>query len=187
MPAGTGSDRSAFHAFSSVPASSTYAFSGLISNNDTNSRGRFGIAQIATSQALPTTGITVGTDGSNIRIWIDGVVTTLLSNYSTSETYFVLVDIANDAGGLDTINARIYASGVSDLNTPTASVSGLTGEISADLTHLVFTKDNLASPGTGFKFDEFRFGETVSDVVVPEPASLTIIGLFGTLLLRRRV
>ena len=61
------------------------------------------------------------------------------------------------------------------------------GELTGNLEHLIMY---MAPSGTNTLMDEFRIGTTLADVfpgpVVPEPASLTLLGLSGLMMLRRR-
>ena len=61
------------------------------------------------------------------------------------------------------------------------------GELTGNLDHIIMY---LAPEGTNTLMDEFRIGTTLADVFpgqfVPEPASLTLLGLGGLMLLRRR-
>ncbi len=187
---GTGANaRSGYHQFASVPASSTYFYSFLLSSALGNS-AQFGLSPIGNGQAVQTQGVRVGvTSANNIVLSVDGLTSTLLAGYTAATTYFVLVDITNVAGTAnDTVGARIYSSTATDLLTPLGTATPIsTADISSDLTYLGFSKN--ATTGGGMDVDEFRFGTELSDVaVIPEPSSVAMLfgGLGLACLIRRR-
>lgn len=186
---GAASDRSVFRELSSVPASSTYAFSFAMQGGGISTANVAGFG-LATNQGVGTvpstsTGVLVGIDANAATLWVDGSASVLLpsADFGVDTPYFVLVEIANNAG-TDSITASIFSAAATDLVSPLASVTA-TGKISADLTHLALVKDFHIE--SGLKVDEFRFGTTAADVtVIPEPASLVLLALGGTCCLVRR-
>ncbi len=145
---------------------------------------------LSTNQAVTTVpsisnGVLVGIQANALTLWVDGSASTLLpaTSFVVDTPYFVLVEIANNAGS-DSITASIFSAAATDLVSPLASVT-TTGEISADLTHLALVKDFHIE--SGLKVDEFRFGTTVADVtIIPEPASVVLLALGGACSLVRR-
>ncbi len=187
---GTGNNtRANYHRVSSVPASTEYYFSFLLSSTAGNA-AQFGLSPQGAQNALPTQGVRVGvTAANNIVLYVDGLPSTILTGYTPSTTYFVLVDIANVAGtGNDTVGARVFSSTATDLSTPLGTATPITtADISGDLTYLGLSKN--ATTSTGADFDEFRFGTTIADVAnitaVPEPSSVAmLLGGFGLLVVR---
>lgn len=132
-------------------------------------------------------GISVGFDNSSVAVWVDGIKTAIPdSQVIAGETYFVLASIENDLSGLDQITVSIYSQNqtLADLDNPFATVS-FEAELTGKLRNLSAQK-LAANAETEMYFDEFRFGTTMYDVVVPEPAALTMLGVGGLLALGRR-
>lgn len=133
-------------------------------------------------------GISVGFDNSSIAVWVDGIKTAIPDSQATAgETYFVLASIANDPSGLDQVTVNVYGHNqtLADLDDPFATVS-FEAELTGKLRNLSAQKLAAAGTETEMYFDEFRFGTTMYDVVVPEPAALTMLGVGGLLVLGRR-
>lgn len=185
----SGSDRAVYHTLSSMPASSVYYFSFLLNSQSTSNIAAMGLTSNSNYDPLGgpagAEGVLVGAGGTNLKLWVDGSASTLLANYSTSATYVVVVEILNNLTSNDTITAKVFSSTATDLKSPLGSVTA-TGEISDNLTKLGLIKDNSTGDTTGLKADEFRLGTTIGDVVVPEPATLTLLGVALPLLLRRK-
>ena len=74
---------------------------------------------------------------------------------------------------------------LADLDDPFVTVS-FEAELTGKLRNLSAQKLAAGGTETEMYFDEFRFGTTMYDVVVPEPAALTMLGVGGLLVLGRR-
>lgn len=133
-------------------------------------------------------GISVGFDNSSLAVWVDGSKTAIPNSEVTAgETYFVLANIVNDPSGVDQVTVNIYSQNqtLADLDEPFATVS-FDAELTGKLHNLSAQKLAAAGTDTEIYFDEFRFGTTMNDVVVPEPTTLTMLGLSGLVALGRR-
>ncbi len=187
--AGGTSTRGVYHQLTSVPNSSTYYFSFLMSSAGSRVASLGLRQQGAHDTAASNTslgGVSVGFSGSNIVAWVNGTATTsIISNYTTNSTYFTLVEILNNGvGNNDTVNIKIYASGNTDLSNPNGSISITNQDVTGKLTHLAAIK-GTGTTGVHASLDEFRFGTSLASVVIPEPASLALMGLGGLLMLGR--
>ena len=185
---GGSSVRNVFHQFSSVPSSSKYFYSFLLNSSGVSAQGAMGLTPLGRRDPEPTEGVRVGVEGGNIVLIVDSARTNILSNYATDTTYFVLVDITdNGAGVSDAITASVFSNTATDVSAAPLGTSATTGMITGELTSL--NAAQKASGGAVTRFDEFRFGTELTDVVnvvvVPEPASLALLGL-GTLMLLPR-
>ena len=185
--------RGIYHELASVPSSDSYFFSFVLSSEYGNSMtlgltpiGGFNSGDYVDGVSVGVDDNGAGTGGNDLVFRVESGRIVLIEDYDQTTTYFALVEIANDDAGTDTITASIYSDSTLDLSSPLATAT-TTGEVTADLTHLAFKKqDNLAATG-GAKFDEFRFGTEIADVTaIPEPASAGLIGLGGILLAARR-
>ena len=180
-----------------VPDSSEYYFSFLFQGNALID-GSFGLADGGTGSnddPRELTGVQVGvgdsdtdtdTDFDDVLLYINGTPTTILTDYDTSTTYLALVSIIDDAG-VDTITASVFADGDS-LGSPAGTAMGTATLSAGDLDELALARDTEQSSASDpdLFVDEFRFGTELSDVVIPEPASLALLGLGGLMLLPRR-
>jgi hypothetical protein len=116
----------------------------------------------------------------------------LLGDHTTWEgiegiTQFVLLKFEMSTGGPDTISLYLNPVGDEGDNTPDAQVS--VGQFL--MTHLGSFSNFVFGPATEAMFDELRVGDTWGDVqnnlaahyvnvpppVIPEPASLSLVGL----------
>ena len=191
-------DRSNERDLISVPTSTEYFFSFLFQGNGLID-GSFGLANGGTGSnddPRELTGVQVGvgdsdldtdTDFDDVLLYINGTPTTILTDYDTSTTYLALVSII-DVAGVDTITASVFASGDS-LTSPSGTAVGTATLSAGDLDELALARDTEQSSALDpdLFVDEFRFGTEITDVVViPEPASLALLGLGGLMLLPRR-
>jgi hypothetical protein len=187
--AGGTATRGVYREISTIPASSTYYFSFLM-NSAGNRTATLGLReQGAHDTSVSNTsigGVSVGFSGTGISAWVNGTATQIMSSFNANETYFALVEILNNGAGVnDTINVKLYASSNTDLNSPTASASITNRDVTGRFTHLALIK-LTGDTDVHASLDEFRFSTQLSEVVVPEPAALGLIGLVGMGLLARR-
>ena len=182
------SDRNLFREIASVPSSSQYFYSFLL-NSGAGTDAAFGLTPEGARDPEPSEGVRVGVDsagGDDIVLIVDSTQVNVLDDYAAGTTYFVLVDIMNDAAGTDTITASVFSDTTTDLDTPLGTQT-LTGEISGELGFLNASRQSTNFGAAFTRFDEFRFGTELSDVsVIPEPASAGLLGLGGLLLAARR-
>jgi len=109
----------------------------------------------------------------------------LFPTLNGGDTHLLLFKLTIDrtAGADDTVDLWADPTATSEgaLGTPTASVTANLLDGSGDqLSQFDFTGSN------DYLLDEFAIGETFADVVIPEPASVVLVGLGGVLLLSRR-
>ena len=199
---GGGGERINRRKFQSVPDSPTYFYSFLLNANHLGIDGTFGLtSSTQDDQHIRDigNGVHVGVGDSSLAtdldserddllLFIDSTESTILADFSENETYFVLVSIINNAAGADTVTASVFDTTAS-LATPSGTITGV-GEITDNLTRLALSaSDQLLNNGDvpDTFVDEFRFGTELTDVaVVPEPASLALLGLGTLCLLGRR-
>lgn len=169
---------------------SDYYISALMSSSTSFTTGTavLGLTGSITTTALPSSGLQVGfTGGGNIELFYKnslGAFTsaTLLSGYTAGQAYMFVIHL-NTAEG--TVGANLYNSSgavvgsVSNLATLTnlsTDMARLAGAVSSDF--------SSGSPSV-IRFDEFRFGTQLSDVI-PEPSALALFGIGAVSLLRRK-
>ncbi len=186
-------------------ASNTYYMSGLLSSaalsSNLNMKAMMGFSNTISSGTFDGTvnfpGAIFGFagDGSKVDLVVrhrdDNALiknTTLLSGAENGTTYFVVLKIDYDAyGSLEELTAWLNPTDASEADA--APVFVTTGSIltSADqMTYGGFWIENFTSGINSYvQFDEMKLGTNWNDVVVPEPATLSILAA-GALALRRR-
>ena len=137
-------------------------------------------------------GITIDTTGgATVRVNIHkfGVGETGVSYTPTAGTKLYALRYTMKAGDDDVafiLNPDLETLADSDFDSAPTASGELTDATNA-LDHFIVY---FAGGGTDTLLDEIRFGTTLADVipgpVVPEPASLTLLGLSGLMMLRRR-
>jgi hypothetical protein len=171
---------------------SDYYMSGLMrsSLSFTTGTSLFGLSGVTGSSSLPTVGLQVGFSGGGlISVFYrgsDGAYTrsTILSNYTANETYMFVLHLASATG---MVNVNLYNSAgnlvgtLADIQTTTSVADDLT-RVNASVTG-EFSSGGISQ----VRFDEFRYGTTLGDVMVPEPSTafLAAIGVFGFFRRRR--
>lgn len=188
--AGGTSVRAMFRELSDLPDSDTYYASFVMATSGSR-RASLGLREEAVRDTQVTDslgGVSVGFWGSSgIQAWVNGEATTVLSDFTVDETYFVMVEILDNGDGSDdTVNVNLYASSNTDLNSPDASVSITNQDVTGTLSHLAVMKDWGATVDEHASFDEFRFGTTLDSVAVPEPGSLGLLSLGALAMFGRR-
>lgn len=182
-------------AASTIGSSTELYFSALVQvgENPTTNFGPnwFGIgATPSASNATPSSGIYIsysgGTDG--LRIWENGIYNNTTLVPTVDETYMVVVGIDfNDSQVTwdifdqnDEISSPSFSGNFASTITQAQIVSLFVGHLS--------NNSGFSSNSDTPKFDEFRLGTTLGDVIaIPEPGTLALVGIaLGSLLLFRR-
>ena len=176
------------------PASTDYYFSALMqeSVNAYTGTSYTGLGpSLVTGQngTVPTTGVDVGfLNGALALFYNNGgaslATQTLVATPTASSPYLVEIHTSG-SGAAATVNAKVYNAA----GTLVSSPAGVTATLNAaDLGAFQFfdTLNFSAGSPSQIVYDELRFGTAESDVVVPEPASLSLAGLAALGLLGRR-
>lgn len=135
--------------------------------------GRFNDAGATSGAKSGSLGLNLGGDG------IPDYQFNLANIDTTSNTHFYIVQLNLSSGGLDSFSAWLDPATLSP--TPNADLTGSGIELS-------FNSISLESTGVGYNqmyayYDEIRFGTTWGDVLfIPEPSSLSLLFLGGTLM-----
>lgn len=198
---GNANNRSQYRDFASAtpPVSPTYYFSALARQAATGYTGTVYVG-VGPSQAsggnatIPTTGYDIGFLNGTLTLFYNNggaslATQTLVASPTNNTTY--LVEVAQTGTGPATVlRPTVYGPTGTIVNTPATQTVTATVN-SADLGAFeAFISNNFnngvaSSITVNPTFDEFRFGTAESDVV-PEPASLSLLGLAGIALLARR-
>jgi hypothetical protein len=194
--AGNANDRLQLRDLANIapPASSTYSFSALMRESVASYTGRTFVGlgpSRATGQnaIIPTTGIHVGFLNGAITLFYNNggaalATQTLVASPTANATYLVDADYNATTG---TITPFVYDPTGALVNNPGAQAVSATVNTATDLGAFdlfVSSNFNAGSP-SAVTFDEFRFGTSRTDVLVPEPGALSLLGL-GALGARRR-
>ncbi len=99
-------------------------------------------------------------------------------------TYFFVVKLVTSASEADVISLEVY--GPDDIVPLTEPVAWGATDTASVSTVLNYMRVDVGKGSTCGEMDEIRIGETWADVAVPEPATLTLLGLGGLGVLIRR-
>ncbi len=135
----------------------------------------------------------VGIEGTTDKPWLNANGSTTPSAgpaVTVGDTYFMVAKIVSVASGTDQTFLKVFGTGygtqvpAAEPTTWDATLTQTTGAILDRLRIRIDSANAAATPG---EVDEIRIGDTWFSVVsVPEPSSLTLLGLAGLFALVRR-
>jgi hypothetical protein len=133
----------------------------------------------------------VGIEGSGDRPWLNANGSTSPTTAVTvGDTYFMVAKIVSSAASPDQAFLKVFGTGYGTqvpFAEPTTWDATITTSTAAILDRIRIRIDSANPAATPGEVDEIRIGDTWLDVVsVPEPTSLSLLGLAGLFALVRR-
>ena len=163
-------------------SSNQFTWFALSDDGNTNFNDSYGVVYSGSFQARARLGSTNNQDSTGTSL-----VSSDLSGHESGGTTFLIVGkveygVTGDSGTVDRLSVLLNPDSTDEPITWDADVE-VASRIDADsLTHLLFRQGD----GGVREFDFIRVGTTYDSVVIPEPASLALLGLGGLLMIGRR-
>ncbi len=135
----------------------------------------------------------VGIEGTTDKPWLNAngsTTPTAGPAVTVGDTYLMVAKIVSSASGMDQAFLKVFGTGYGTLvpfDEPTTWDASLTQNTGAILDRIRIRIDSANAAATPGEVDEIRIGDTWFSVVsIPEPASVTLLGLTGFIALLRR-